>query len=145
MSFKFLKRLGGDCIAPVLELPVKANEAHVSGKAVNLETGLCTVGTTGDTAIVGVANETLTATVDGEKLEVVLALGDVVFEVDYVGTTKTSLTNADIGTAFNMVATGDKIDLDNTTGGMWVVVGFDNDAKKAHVVLSRTARAPILP
>lgn len=143
--FRFLKRLGGDCVAPVLELPAKAAEAHKRGYAVNLETGLCTVATSADAAIVGVANENLTPAVDGEKLEVILALDDVVFEVDYVGTTKTSLTNADIGTAFDMVAGGDKINLDDTLDGMWVVIGFDNAAKKAHVVLSGAKRAPILP
>jgi len=145
--FRFLKRLGGDCVIPVAVLPAKANEAFVRGTPVNLESGLCTVAAAGDTEIVGIANQTLTPAADGEELEVILALPDVLFEADFIGTSKPTLANADIGAAFDLGATtnADKVNLDDTTGGMWVVFpGWDNTAKKVVVKLLADNAATIV-
>ena len=67
----------------------------------------------------GVANGT-----DGDKVEVILGLEDVVFIADYVGTTKTTLVGSDVGTAFNLDTAGTAIDLDNAlmVPGLWLAL-----------------------
>jgi len=144
--FRFAYREGGDCVAPVKEYPAAASKTFTKGETVNLESGLLDNGAPADSAFVGVVNETISsATSEGDPVEVVLALEDVVFKVDYTGTSKTSLTNADIGTAFDLDASdGKKINLDDTTGGAWVVVGFDNDEGVAYVKLDASKRAAVL-
>jgi len=146
MSFRFAYREGGDCVAPVKEYPAAGSKTFTKGEAVNLALGLLGNGAPAGTAFVGIANETISsATTEGDPVEVILALEDVVFEVDYTGSLKTSLTNADIGTVFDLDG-GDpkKINLDDTTGGAWVVVGFDNDKGVAYVKLNAASRAAIL-
>jgi len=146
MSFHFAYREGGDCVAPVKEYPAAGSKTFVKGEAVNLESGLLDNGAAADLAFVGVTNETVSsATVEGTPVEVILALEDVVFEVDYTGSVKTFLTNTDIGTAFDLDSLDPKkINLDDTTGGAWVVVGFDNDKGVAYVKLKAANRAAVL-
>lgn len=144
MAFEFAYVMGGG-VAPIKEYPGKANEDIDKGYPVNLESGLLCAGAAADTAFVGIANESLTPATNGEMIEIVQALANVVFRVDYVVGTKTSLTNADIGTAFDLKSTAlNKIDLDDTTGGAWIVVGYDNDHDKAYVVLDRDKAAVVV-
>lgn len=141
MPFAFHHMKGGG-VPVVKEYPAKASEVHVKGTPVNLESGLACVGAAADTAFVGIANETLTAAADGEMLEVIECNARTVFKVDYTEGTKTSLTNADIGTAFDLKSDDvDNIDLDDTTGGAWVVEDFDNDNNVAYVTCLSTKRA----
>jgi hypothetical protein len=145
MAFRFLKRTGGDCIAPIKVIPGKNAEDFTRGEPINLESGLGCAAAAADSAIVGISNQTKVMAEDGDTLEAVLALEDVVFRVGYITGTKTSLTNADIGTAFDLDATDNaSINLDDTTGGMWVVVGFDNTLKTADVKLKAANRAAIV-
>lgn len=65
----------------------------------------------------------------------VMVSNDVVFRVPYVGTEKTSLTEADIGTAFALATGARAIDLDTTDGGMCQVINYDNDKKIAYVIV----------
>lgn len=136
--FGFITRYGGDCVVPIKEFPVGATPV-VPGTPVVLANGVIEAGTADSTAFVGVANGT-----DGDNVEVILGLEDVVFIADYVGTTKTTLAASDIGTAFNLDTAGTAIDLDNTLNGTWVVVGFDNANKKALVKLAATAREIVI-
>lgn len=136
--FGFITRYGGDCVVPIKEFPVGATPV-VRGTPVVLANGVIEAGTADSTAFVGVANGT-----DGDNVEVILGLEDVVFIADYVGTTKTTLAASDVGTAFNLDTAGTAIDLDNALNGTWVVVGFDNANKKALVKLAATAREIVI-
>jgi len=146
MAFSFYRRSGGDCVAPVKVLPAAGSQAFKRGEPVNHESGLCTVGAAADTAFVGIANETKTTAAAGGTIEVVLGLADVEFKVPYDGSgTLKALTNAYIGTAFDLGATDiGLINLDDTTGGAWIVVAYDNTAGTAVVVLDREKASVIV-
>jgi len=135
MAFQYSHRTGGDSVIPIKEFPSTENKTYVKGYTAALSSGLITNGGAADTAIVGVVQETIaTATTAGDPVKVILALSDVIFKVDYVAGSKTSLTDADIGTAFDLKSTAlNKIDLDDTTDGAWVVVDYDNTAGVAWV------------
>lgn len=143
--FGFITRYGGDCVVPIKEFPVGATPV-VRGTPVVLANGVIGAGAANSTAFVGVANGT-----DGDNVEVILGLEDVVFIADYIGSTKTTLAAADVGSAFGLDITGKNIDLDNpeTTGATsfdapWVVVGYDNNNAKALVKLKAAARQAVI-
>jgi len=135
MAFQYSHRTGGDSVIPVKEFPSAASLTYTKGYTVALASGLITNGGAADTAVVGVVQDTISvATSAGDPVKVILALPDVVFKVNYVTGSKTSLADADIGTAFDLKSTAlNKIDLDDTTDGAWVVVGYDNTAGVAYV------------
>ena len=145
MAFSFYRRSGGDCVAPVKVLPAAGSQSFRRGDPVNHENGLCTVGAAADTAFVGIANETKTTAAAGGTIEVVLGLPDVEFKVPYGGSTLKTLTDAYIGTAFDLGATDrGLINLDDTVGGAWIVVAYDNTAGTAIVVLDREKASVIV-
>lgn len=89
-----------------------------------------------DSAVVGIANEpiTTTATVtDGDNISFT-PITNIVVRLDYTGATKTSLTDADIGTAFNL-KDARTVDLDDSASGICTLVGYDNKNKTADVVI----------
>lgn len=143
MAFEFAYMLGGG-VPAVKEIPVKASEAIVRGFPVNLESGLANVAAAADTAFAGIANESVTGTSAQEPVEVILCTANTVFRVNYTTGSKTSLNNADIGTAFDLKSGDlDNIDLDDTTGGAWIVIDYDNDLDVAYVVCDRDKAAVI--
>lgn len=142
--FQYRTRDGGDAVVPIIYLPAAASQTIPQGCPVEVDAGLINTGAAGDDAFVGVSNKAYTSTTAGDLIELILALPDVIFEVDYVGSTKTSLTLADLGTAFDLSASDPTvIDLDDSTGGAWVCVGFDNTKKTALVKLLRSKASPI--
>lgn len=145
MAFRFHHVEGGG-VPPVREMPSGASETWVAGYTANLESGLLDPGAAADTAFVGIVNESKVVGTAGAgtMIEVILAYDNVVFEVPYVGSTKTSLADADIGTAFDLYASDlGKINLDDTTGGAWVCVGYDNAKKTSLVKCLGTKRAVV--
>lgn len=144
MGFEFAYMKGGG-IPFVKKLPGKASEVIAKGYCVNLESGLLCAAAAADTAIVGVANESVTPSADGELIEVIVATAETVFRVPFdADGTKKTLTNADIGTAFDLHSGAlNTIDLDDTTGGMWIVVDYDNTNLRAYVVLDRDKAAVV--
>lgn len=145
---RFHHRETGDSVVPVILVPASDSVAYVAGGLGNLESGLLTLAAAADSAIVGVINETITTeTSTTEEIEVIPALGDVVFIADvYTGGTKKTLTNADIGTAFDLYASDlTKVALDDTTGGMMVYVGgWDATAKTGLFKILAASRAAIV-
>lgn len=145
MSFQFAYR-GVTGIPRIKELPAAGSKTFTKGEPVNLESGLLDNGAAADSAFVGVVNETVsTSTTEGDSVEVILGDDETIFKVDYTGSSKTSLTNGDIGTAFDL-SSGDneKIDLDDSSDGAWVVVDYDNDNDVGYVKLLGTKRADIV-
>lgn len=137
-GFEFAYMQGGG-VPWIKKLPGKASEVIVRGYCVNVESGLLCAAAAADTAIAGIANESVTPSADGELVEVVMATANTVFRVPFdADGTKKTLTNADLGTAFDLHSGAlNTIDLDDTTGGMWIVVGYDNTNLRAYVVLDR--------
>lgn len=122
-----------------IALPCVTSTSFDAGDIVEFSSGLIRKAVAGSTAIAGVAVEGVVSAAAGQKVQVLVSRG-AIFRVKYTPGTKTSLTNADRGTAFDLDASNAKtINLDDTTGGMCVVIDFDNVAKTADVLLkSRT-------
>lgn len=83
--------------------------------------------------VVGVAVNAAAA--DGDVIEVITNRR-AVYKCQYTPGTKTSLATADIGTVFDYDATNNKINLDDTTGGFFPLVNFNNTGKYAWVTIS---------
>ena len=105
------------------------------GQLVKEDTGATPVAAahTGAT-LLGVALETQ-ATTGG--VAVIYPIQGTVLEIDFKpDATKVSCTAADLGTQFDMVVDGTTgemvVDLDDTTGGYLILVGYGNDAKKGY-------------
>lgn len=82
--------------------------------------------------LLGVALETQ-GTINSEVS--IYPLKGTILEIDYLSTaTKQALAITDMGTQYDIVVDGTTgemhVDLDDTTGGFLVAVGYDNDAKK---------------
>lgn len=115
---------------------IAANQTIKSGDLIQISAGLGQVAVAASTTLIGVAAADITtgASVTSKDRIPVTLLKDAVILIDYVGTTKTTLTDADrYGTSFDL---SDKktLNLDDTVGGMFKVLGYDNAKKKAEVV-----------
>ena len=93
------------------------------------------------TTLVGIAQQSITTggTVTVDDAITILPLTDVVIRLPYVGTTKTSLADTDlVTTLFDLSAPGageTTMNLDDTTGGVCSVVGYNNTKKYADVII----------
>ena len=93
------------------------------------------------TTIVGIAQQSIvtgaTVTVD-DAIDVQPVL-DCVIRVNFTGTTKTTLADTDLVSTLFDLSDATTINLDDTTGGMCSVVGYDNDKKWADVIIAPAA------
>lgn len=140
--FEFQKMIDGKSNPTIMDWPVAANQTITRGALLQLTGGLAAVASAGSTSILGVAQapKTTGASVTNADTVPVLIARNAVFKVGYTGSTKTSLSSADNGTAFDINADAKSINLDDTTGGMCKLFAtFDNTAKTAHVVISSAA------
>lgn len=74
---------------------------------------------------------------DGVSTDVILmqlVTSEPILSATYYGTSKTSLTDADISKTFDFYGYN-SIDLDDTTGGVAMCVGYDNDIYVMHFIL----------
>lgn len=134
MAAKYLYSL--DNTQPMV-VNIKTSAAVKDGDIVAITSGLITAMTAADTGIVGIANGD---TASGGIAQVTLLSPMSVIRVPYVGTTKTTLADADKwGTAFDWDDTNKKLNLDDTTGGMLKVVNYNNTAKTADVTIGASA------
>lgn len=113
----------------------KANGVY-KGQLVKDDSGATPVAAahTGAT-ILGVALETQTTT---NGLVNLVPIHGALLEIDYEpDATKQTCAVTDLGTQFDLVTTSNEmfVDLDDTTGGFLVLVGYDNDKKKAYCVV----------
>lgn len=134
--FKLAYMFQGGYEPLILDWPV-GTSAIKKGQVVALSGGLAVPATAGQAAgtVLGVA------TSDGEANGTVKVIvsRDTVYEVKYKKGTKTSLSNSDLGTAFDIYVdgtTGDMlINLDDTTGGFCKVIKYDNEREVAYVLI----------
>jgi hypothetical protein len=143
MAFRYSYHLVGPAEYVVRKFKVAANQDIKYGNLVKLNaSGKVVEAAAAATNILGVALEdkaTGASPTDADTLNVLVPVSFTVFEADYAGSTKTSLTDADIGVVFDIVVGSDgdhKVNLDDTTGGMCKVVAFDNARKVAYVIIT---------
>lgn len=134
MAFRFRYVWNGQAEPLVRKWPT--DDATIKrGDLVVLSSGKAAKAAPGATNILGVAQDAP----ENGKVTVIVS-HDAVFEVPYTGAAKTSLAGADLGTAFDITANADTIDLD-AAAGMCQVVDFDNDRKVAYVLIKNRALA----
>jgi hypothetical protein len=147
LAFEFAYR-GTQGTAKIRKLPVAASQTIVKGDPLVIASGLLNVAAGGATAatVVGIANQASDSAAAGTEVEVILCDSDTVFKADFLNSgTKKTFANADLGTAYDMGATTDynKIDPDDTVGGSWTLVDFDNTNLHAYVKCVPAQRHPI--
>lgn len=125
-------RGSNDASSPIYRyVPVNANQTIVKGSIVVKSTGKASVAADAAAAgtVWGIAAEDVTTGGSVTAADVVLI--DVnpgsIYEMPHNTTgTKTTLSNSDIGTAFDLI-NAYTADLDDTTGGFVECVGFSNE------------------
>lgn len=141
MAFSFAYRLIGPADPQYRTFTVGVGKQVKYGDLVKLSSGAIEAAATGDT-VVGVVVNAAPYTYPGAnpqtltQAKVIIPL-DCVFEVDYIGTSKKTLTDSDIGESFDL-ATGEAgvIDLDSKSNGDVRIIDFDNTRKKAFVTIN---------
>lgn len=97
------------------------------------------------TTLVGIAQESIvtggTVTID-DAIDV-LPLTNCVIRIPYTPGTKTSLADTDLVSTLFDLASKTNMSLDDTTGGMCSVVGYDNVNDTADVIIAAAAIARI--
>ena len=81
--------------------------------------------------IVGIAHE---SGLENAIVDVDIILPGNKIRADYVGTVLATLTDANLGSVFD-IDNGTTVDLDDTTGGCAFCVGYDNDADTIDFVI----------
>ena len=119
----------------VIALTAATGTSFESGDLLAFSSGLVGKAAAASTSIAGVAVEGVTNAPAGTKVQVLVSRGSV-FRTGYTTGTKTSLADADIGTAFDLDSVDQTtISLDDTSGGMCILVAYDNAAKTADVLI----------
>jgi hypothetical protein len=91
----------------------------------------------GDYTVVGIALEDADA---AEVAKFELVSNAPIITAKYTGSSKTSLTDADITKLFD-ISDAQTIDLDDTTGGTALCVDYDNDLDLIHFIVHPADRA----
>lgn len=94
--------------------------------------------TSASTTLVGIAQESITtgASITPDDKISIIPFTDVVIRVGYTGATKTTLADTDLATTKFDINSPTTINLDDTTGGMCTVVGYDNVRKTADILIA---------
>ena len=95
-------------------------------------------GVAASTTLVGIAEEAITTggTVTSKDAIPVTPLTGGVFRVPFTGSTKTTLADTDLVTTAFDLSNKTTINLDDTTGGMCSVLGYNNTAGYADVAFA---------
>lgn len=126
--------------APILKvMPVNASQAIKAGSVVVLSGGKLSVAAAAAAAgtVVGVAYQDYTSggtVTDADEIKVDVNPASI-YEFPYSGTTKTSLTESDKGTVFDLGANAYTVNLDDTTGGYFLCQGYNNTRKTIDALL----------
>lgn len=120
------------------QVPVNASQTILKGSIIVKATNKASVAAAAATAgtVWGVSNVDKSTGTTVTAADVILAdlNPNSIYTIPYVGTTKTSVTAADVGTLFD-ITNAYTVDLDDTTGGFLECIGFDNANKTMDVVL----------
>lgn len=123
-----------DGSGPILkQFPVNASQTILAGSVVVLATGKASVAAAAAAAgtVLGVAYQDYTTggSVTAADVIKVDINPNSIYEFPYSGSTKTSLTDSDKGTQFDLGANAFTVNLDDTTGGYFMCVGYNNTRK----------------
>lgn len=138
----YMKRAGSLDGSPAIlhDWPVNASQTVVAGSIVVLNTSKLDVAADAASAgtVAGVAQDALTTgtSVDADDTVRVDVNPNSIYWMYYTGSSKTSLTDEDIGKKFDL-DDAYTIDLDDTTGGFCMYVGGDdtvNDMCKVQIL-----------
>jgi hypothetical protein len=137
-AFTFAKRDSGSGVAPTAVIRVNDNQTLVKGHLLIISSSKASKSGAAPTAdtVLGVAEESITTTTatNADQIRYIPAHADVVYRVQYLTSgTKTSFTDADLGTAYDINATSHKLDPDDTLGGFLELVGYNNTDNVAFV------------
>ena len=138
MAIEFRYSLGGDSVLPCLDFDIDATYTNPKkGDLVKLNAnGKVVKAAPGDTAVLGVSEGPYFEGLENPPKRVKVRTSPLaVYEIPYVGTTKTSLTDADIGAVFDIDA-NQNLNLDDTANGFLKVVGYNNEKKTAYVQIT---------
>ena len=121
------------------EYPVNASQTIAVGDVVVLATGKVSVAAAAAAAgtVLGVARTAITTggTVDADDTILVETNPEMIYSMPYEGSTKTSLTKEDIGTSFDLGSDAQTVNLDDTTDGYFLCLGFDNDEDRIKALI----------
>ena len=108
----------------------------VAGDLVVISSGTVVASADGDktATVVGVALETGDAT---DVVAVAVILEGAIIEAPYIGTSKATLADTDLGTLFD-VDDETQIDLDDTTAGCALCIGYNNDVSTIKFLIPAT-------
>ena len=131
MAVKYLYSLDN---SQPMTVEIVTNAIVTDGMLLAITSGLAGPLTAADSAILGIS---MGAYASGATAKVLLLNPMSVIRISYSGSSKTSLAAADKwGTLFDYEATGGTLNLDDTTGGVFRVVNYDNTADTADVTIS---------
>lgn len=107
-----------------MTVKIVTNAAVVEGDILAITSGLVGPLANGDSDIIGIA---MGDAASSAEVPVLLLSPLSVIRVPFAGSTKKSLTAADrFGTLFDWDATNKDLDLDDTNGGVFAVVNYNN-------------------
>jgi hypothetical protein len=125
-----------------IKVKINASQTIIAGDLIFISSGKGSKATAASTAIIGIALEAITTgaeVTDADEISVLMINSKSVIRLDYAGVTKTSLTSADMWiTAFD-ITSAQKVNLDDTTGGQCLVVGYDNTNETVDVIIKASA------
>lgn len=109
-----------------------------AGELVTISSATVITASGGESAntIVGIALEDADAT---DLVPVAVPEDGAIIQAEYTGISKTTLADTDIGTVFD-VSDGETVDLDDTTGGCCLCVGYNNDVGIIKFMIPKTFR-----
>lgn len=97
------------------------------------------------TAIAGIASESITtgASVTVDDSILVQPILDCVIRIEFTGSSKTTLADTDLVSTLFDLTDANTLNLDDTTGGMCSVVGYNNTKAWADVIIASANIAKI--
>lgn len=137
MSWRMKKLAAGDDITAI-KMNVAANQTIKKDDVLVLSAGLVAKAGAAATALLGVAGDDITtgaSPVAGVDAIHVYIQPGIVYTVPYTPGTKTTFAQADIGSGFGILATGN-INPDNTTQAVAKILDYNNTAKTVDVVIA---------
>ena len=136
LGFEFIKMMTGDN-PTIMDLPLTSSESFVKGDMVTSSGGSVTKAAPGDSDIVGVMQETITASDSGITYGKVLLAQGAVFRCRYTGT----MSGSELLLPGLALADENTVNADDTTGGPLMAIGYDGSVSTVDVVIVDTIYA----
>ena len=137
---RYLRSISGYNDAVNVKWRVDVSQTIAEGDLVQIDatSRYLRVAAAASTTLVGIAVEaiTTTGTVTAADAIKVIPLTGIVVRMKYTGSSKTTLADTDLLTTIFDITNPTTINLDDTTGGMCSVVGYNNTNATADIVFA---------